>query len=82
MKLQGMSAVTQILSLERGILMCITTNGVCIADISDVKPRLGEAAEVLRSSSYTSLLGIRKSTSSEVVVEVFCRCPMQICFWQ
>ena len=44
MKLQGMSAVTQILSLERGTLMCITTKGVCIADISDVKPRLGEAA--------------------------------------
>ena len=51
-------------------------------EVWGVKSSLGEAAEVLHRSFLKSLLGIRKSTSNEVVlVELSCY-PLQIHFWQ
>ena len=54
-----------------------------------VKSSLGEAAEVLHYCQSTvfcsllkSLLGIRKSTSNEVVLAELGRYPLQIHFWQ
>ncbi len=47
-----------------------------------VKPSFGEAAEVLHRSFLKSLLGIRKSTSNEVVLAELGRYPLQVRFWQ
>ena len=54
-------------------------NGV---EVWGVKSSLGEAAEVLHRSFLKSLLGIRKSTSNEVVLAELGRYPLQIHFWQ
>ena len=51
-------------------------------EVWGVKFNLGEAAEVLHRSFLKSLLGIRKSTSNEIVLAELGRYPLQICFWQ
>ena len=51
-------------------------------EVWGVKSSLGEAAEVLHRSFLKSLLGIRKSTSNEVVLAELGRYPLQIHFWQ
>ena len=49
-------------------------------EVWGVKASLGEAAEVLHRSFLKSLLGIRKSTSNEVVLAELGRYPLQIHF--
>ena len=51
-------------------------------EVWGVKPSLGEAAEALHRSFLKSLLGIRKSTSNEIVLAELGRYPLQIRFWQ
>ena len=47
-----------------------------------MKSSLGEAAEILHRSFLKSLLGMRKSTSNEVVLAELVCYPLQIHFWQ
>ena len=51
-------------------------------EVWGVKSSLGAAAELLHRSFLKSLLGIRKSTSNEIVLAELGRYPLQICFWQ
>ena len=67
-------------------LQCTLYDTRVLANAADFgmefKSSLGEAAEVLHRSFLKSLLGIRKSTSNEVVLVEVGRYPLQMHIWQ
>ena len=71
------------------LFSCLIDKSMSVYFSRGVKSSLGEAAEVLHYCQSTvfcsllkSLLGIRKSTSNEVVLAELGRYPLQIHFWQ
>ena len=51
-------------------------------EVWGVRPSVGEAAEVLHRGFFTHLLGVRISTTTEIVLAEFGTVPLQIHFWQ
>ncbi len=51
-------------------------------EVWGVSPSVGEAAEVLHRGFLKHLLGVRISTTNEIVLAEFGRFPLQIHFWQ
>ena len=51
-------------------------------EVWGVSPSVGEAAEVLHRGFLKHLLGVRISTTNEIVLAEFGRFPLQIQFWQ
>ena len=47
-----------------------------------VNPKVGEAVEVLHRSFLKQVLGVRMSTTSDIVLAEFGRFPLQVHFWQ
>ncbi len=52
------------------------------SEVWAVDPKMGEAVEVLHRQFLPQLLGIRKSTTNEIVLAELGRFPLQIHFWQ